>query len=185
MDARIDIADILRCGDKRRVTLLQYCVMSMMMEPLFVFLVQEYRWHATHDAALALYDVFCDASAPARIRACEVLPPRNLQLASTARSLREQSKQLRDAEESGAGAGIAAAAPYHHLFDFVVDSLRNDPSGSYARVQREFDPDLTPEQNLPGGRMSPAQRHFVEGVWRPRARPRLVEAGFWRISTIG
>ena len=32
--------------------------------------------------------------------------------------------------------------------------------------------------------MTQAQRHFVENVWKPQIRPRLVDAGFWQMQTI-
>jgi hypothetical protein len=40
-------------------------------------------------------------------------------------------------------------------------------------------------ENLPGGRLSAGQRAFVETVWRPRVRPQLVAAGFWRAANLG
>jgi hypothetical protein len=33
--------------------------------------------------------------------------------------------------------------------------------------------------------MTAGQKAFVENVWRPRVRPALVAAGFWRVATIG
>lgn len=47
-----------------------------------------------------------------------------------------------------------------------------------------YDPELEPEMNLPGGKLNAGQRYFVDKVWRPLARPRLVAAGFWQIATI-
>jgi len=48
--------------------------------------------------------------------------------------------------------GIPLRTPYRHLFDFVVDALRNDPDGDYACVANTFDPRLVPAEDLPGGK---------------------------------
>ena len=70
------------------------------------------------------------------------------------------------------------------LFDGLMKSMWADPDGALRRAERDYDPSLTPEANLPGGRMTPAQRIFVNDVWRPRVRPLLVDAGFWQLSSI-
>lgn len=158
--------------------------MSVQMEPVFVFLTQEYRLRPTHVAALALYDVFCVPDAPARIQARETLAPGDLGLLSVIRSLRQQRAQMMQPEPAEPAGGIPITTPHRHLFDSIARAVQNDPSGSYARLGRQFDPGLSPEQHLPGGSMSAAQRHFVNYVWRPLARPRLVEAGFWQIAVI-
>src|SRR5437867_2774371 len=80
------LTEILAKGGEQRVALLRYCVMSITMEPVFVFLAQEYRLRPTHAAALALYDVFCARDALARIGVMEALPPRNLQLQAAVES---------------------------------------------------------------------------------------------------
>jgi hypothetical protein len=180
----VDIDRILAAGGKQRIALLRLCVMSVQMEPVFVFLTQEYRLRPTHDAALALYDVFCAPDAPARIEARDMLAPRDLGLVSAIRSIRQQRDQMRQPEQGEPESGIPITTPHRHLFDGIARALQDAPSGSYARLGSEFDPRLSPEQNLPGGRMSAAQRHFVNYVWRTIARPRLVEAGFWRIADI-
>jgi hypothetical protein len=76
-------------------------------------------------------------------------------------------------------------APGRELFDVVVAFLRAEADGVLQRVARTFDPTLSPAENLPGGKMSQAQRTFVDNVWRPRVRPALVAAGFWRVGTVG
>jgi hypothetical protein len=77
------------------------------------------------------------------------------------------------------------AIPSAHLFDSVVSHLRGLEGGTMARIARDYDPERTPLENLPGGTMNASQRFFVDNVWRPRLRPRLVAAGFWRIATVG
>jgi hypothetical protein len=180
----VDIDRILALGGKQRIALLRLCVMSVQMEPVFVFLTQEYRLRPTHDAALALYDVFCAPDAPARIEARHMLAPRDLGLLSAIRSIRQQRDRMLQPEQADPEGGISITTPHRNLFDAIARALQENPGGSYARLRSEFDPQLSPEQNLPGGRMNAAQRHFVNYVWRPLARPRLVEAGFWRIANI-
>ncbi len=158
--------------------------MSIQMEPVFAFLTQEYRLRPTHDAALALYDVFCAPEAPARIRARDMLPPRDLRLLSAIRSIRQQRDQMMRPLEGEPDGGVRITTPHRHLFDGIARAVENDPNGNYARLGNQFDPQLSPEQHLPGGTMNAAQRHFVNYVWRPLARPRLVEGGFWRVAVI-
>jgi hypothetical protein len=179
-----DLAEILTKGGERRVALLRYCVMSVTMEPVFVFLTQEYRLRPTHAAALALYDVFCAPDALARIGVVEALPPRNLQLQATAESIRQQWTQLQSPLEADERSAVAITVPHRNLFDRVVEAVRNDPAGRFAAAASLYDPRLGPVQNLPGGKMNAGQRHFVESVWRPLARPRLAAAGFWQIANI-
>ncbi len=180
----VNIGEILVKGGEERVALLRYCVISVTMEPLFVFLTHEYRLRPTHLAALALYDVFCAPHAPARLGTLDVLPPRNLALKAAVESIRQQSAHLQSPRAPDDGATVSIATPHRNMFDFVVDSVQGDPTGRFARVGNQYDPGLAPHRNLPGGRMSAAQRHFVERIWRPLARPRLVAAGFWRIANV-
>lgn len=182
MMPRID--EILSAGGERRVAFLQLCVMSVTMEPMFVFLAQAYRLRPTHVGALALYDVFCAPDAPARIRALHVLPPRHLRLLSAIQVIRRQWAQMQSEEVPDEGSSVPITVPHRHLFDFVTEALLADPDGHYARLSRTFDPQRTPQQNLPGGKMSEAQRRFREKIWVPVARPRLVAAGFWQIGAI-
>jgi hypothetical protein len=180
----VDLADILMKGGEQRVALLRYCVMSVTMEPVFVFLAQEYRLRPTHAAALALYDVFCARNAAARITVWEALPPRNLQLQAAVDSIREQWAQLQLASQPDEHSRLAITLPHRNLFDRIADAARSDPTSGFARICSRYDPRLAPEQSLSGGRMSAVQRHFVENIWRPVARPRLVAAGFWQIANI-
>lgn len=180
----VDLTEILAKGGEQRVALLRYCVMSVTMEPVFLFLTQEYRLCPTHAAALALYDVFCARGALARIGVMEALPPRNLQLQAAVESIREQWTQLQSPPQADERSGVAITAPHRNLFDRVADAVRSDSAGRFAEVARQYDPSLAPQQNLPGGKMGVVQRHFVENIWRPVARPRLLAAGFWQIANI-
>ena len=154
--------------------------MSVTMEPVFLHLAHEYRMLPSHRAALALYDVFCAPDAPARINARLALPPRNLRLAATINSIRLQCRQQASAAETGG----PTVPPLRYLFDFVVETLINDPRGRIAQLRRRYNPSKSAIDNLPGGKMTEGQRAFVDRIWKPLVRPRLVTAGFWRIATI-
>jgi hypothetical protein len=180
-----DLDAILTRGGAHRVALFQYCVMAVAMEPLFVYLAGDYRLRPTHVSALALYDVFCAPRAPGRIRAPDILPPRNLRLAADAESVRIQWAQIQTGEDQPEGRTTRLMTPHKYLFDAVSARLRDDPNGPLARVRRSFDVRRAPEENLPGGRMSPGQRQFHDETWLPIIRPRLVAAGFWQVASIG
>lgn len=183
----IDVADTLVRGGQARIDLLKFCVMSIAMEPVFLFLAAEYRLRPTHAGALALYDVFCDPGSAARLRTYELLPPRELALAAEVARLRERWTAMQapppeeDAEQEPrtipAGAGRT-------LFDTLVRGVSADASGRIKALGAAYDPSLSAAENLPGGRMNPAQRSFVDNVWQPFARPRLASAGFWQIATV-
>jgi hypothetical protein len=184
MPSAINIDELFTRGGEKRIAFLRFCVMSVTMEPIFVFLTGEYRLRPTHAAALALYEVFCAPDAPARIRALHLLPPRDLRLLSATQSIRLQWAQMQSSEQTEEGSTAGIITPHKNLFDFVVNALRLDPQGRFMEVSNRYNPQLTPQQNLPGGKMNAAQRHFLENIWQPIARPRLVAAGFWRIADI-
>jgi hypothetical protein len=181
-NSSVDLTEILVKGGEQRVALLRYCVMSVTMEPLFVFLTHEYRLRPGHSAALALYDIFCAPDAPARIRALEVLPPRNLSLLAAIQAIRQQWAHLQRPEQPEEGPTVSITTPHRNLFDLVAHTVRTDTH--FTQLASRFDPRLSPQENMPNGRMNAAQRHFVEKVWRPAVRPRLVAAGFWQIASI-
>ena len=188
------IENLLKRGGTDRVDLLRYSVISVTLEPLVLFLVSEYRLRPGVVVALAIYDAFCAQTAPARIDAAELMPARDVRLASVVASLRAQAAAFAraldavqsanaDSDEAIPPAPVPPMAdPY--LFDPLVSTLWAEPEGALLRLEREYDAALTPEQNLPGERCSPSQLNFVSQVWRPRVRPLLVEAGFWQLSSI-
>lgn len=184
MPFMVDIEEILRRGGEVRVGLLRHCVLSGTMEPLFVFSVQEYRLRPTHLAALALYDVFCAAGAPARIRAPKVLPPYDLRIHAAIQVIRTQWARLQSPGGEDEASTVPITTPHKNLFEPVAEALRGDPQGGYRALARRYDPTRSPHENLPGGRMSASQRYFLEKIWQPVARPRLVAAGFWQLASI-
>ena len=180
----VDIPEILTKGGAQRLAFLRYCVLSFNVEPLFVFLVQEYRLRSSHAAALALFDVFCARHAPARLRADELLPPRELRVEAEVARIRAQWDQMQLPEPPDEESAIPVATPARDLFDAIVHGVLQDAKGRLARVSSTYDPARTPEENLPGGKMTEGQRQFVDSVWHPLLKPRLVAGGFWRIATV-
>jgi hypothetical protein len=168
---QIDINDLFAKGGKPLIDFLDYCVRSVQTDPLFLFLVQEYRNGPTARKAVALFEMTCARDAPAQISTARALYLYDARLADMMRSLAAQS------------AATPAPLPPKFLFDSVAAGLEKN-SASLPKIRRSYRPDRTPVENLPGGKMSPAQRHFVERVWQPVVRPRLTAAGFWRIATI-
>src|SRR5215203_845852 len=87
----VDFDEVCARGGKAQHDLLSTCVLSVQPEPLFVFLVREYRAAPTAAKAVALYDVFCatDAEAP--------LGPvaRDLRLTQTIATLRQALEKAR------------------------------------------------------------------------------------------
>jgi hypothetical protein len=173
----IDAARELERGGKILLDFLSYCVMAYRMEPVFVFLAREYRFRPTPAGALALYDAFLAPGADARLTSAAAhLPPGDLRL-------ERELRPFRWADPDSRLAFPAAPVP-RHLFDALVGWILAGEDNPVLRSGLDFDPALTPEANLPGGRMSAGQRAFVEGVWQPRLRRQLVAAGFWKIGNV-
>lgn len=182
----IDIDEILTRGGRARIDFLRYCVMSINIEPVFLFLAGEYRLRPAHAAALALFDLFCAADAPARLTAHELLPPRELGLGLEIARIRESWAELQtppsaDDEEPRP----VPPWPGRALFDALVRGVHADTHVRLAELATRYDPQRSPHENLPGGKLSTSQRQFVERVWTPIVRPRLTAAGFWQIATVG
>lgn len=176
----IDVDECLRHGGKPLITFLTFCIYSIRLEPLFVFLAGEFRLRPKVAGALALYDLFCAPQAPARIDAHLVLPPRELRLREAVERLRTAPSGPGEPEEPEVRRIVVA--PARQLFDVIVAHLRERPLVEYGR---DFDPELSATENLPNGRMNEAQRAFVDRVWQPRVRPQLVAAGFWKVANVG
>jgi hypothetical protein len=182
----VEIQQLFRVGGKQLIDLLDYCVKSMQMDPLFLFLVQEYRNAPTALKAVALYDLFCAAQAVAKVSAAEALPPFNGRMQEVIMPIKvsigalppvpanpdSQSQEIR-----------RLILPPKYLFDSVASAVQAC-SESLVQIERQYDPHRTPVENLPDGKMTIAQRHFVDKVWQPAIRPRLVDAGFWRVASV-
>ena len=192
----IDFEDLLTRGGDELLRFLHYCVYSVELAPVFVMLAGEYRLRPTVAGAIALFENFCAADAPARIAAEAVLFPRDMRLDQSIAHLRRQEKRFEDAAREVASQPASDSpgtrrpmppppAPLIYLFDHVVAHLLADAAGPVRAAARVFDPHREPLKNLPGGKLNAGQRAFLENVWRPRIRPRLVAAGFWRAATLG
>src|SRR5262245_18960881 len=157
----IDVEEVLRRGGKGLLDLLSYSVFSVQLEPLFVFLAGEFRQAPTAAKALALNDLFCAPGAPGRLRTYEVLEPRELRLRRALDPIREAAARPAPAEDEGEEMTPPVPIPAAHLFDFLVAQLQGLADGPLQQVARQYDPDKTPAENLPGGKMSAGQRSFV------------------------
>lgn len=172
------------------VNLLQFSIFSARPEPLFVYLVREYRNRPTAAGALGLFDQFCAPQAPFRLRAVELLPPRELTLAAAVATIRaavERSRVPPPPPVAGEDPPrpVRVPIPPAALFLRIEEALLTDPDGELARVAATFRPDQGPFENLPGGKLTPGQRAFVDGVWLKRVRPALLAAGFGRVGSLG
>lgn len=184
----VDLDELLRRGGQSTIDLLNFAIYSVQPEPVFVFLVQEYRYGPTAARALVLHDVFCAPGSPFRLRASEILEPRDLRLRSSLDPLRqaiERRFSMDDDGETDECETPNVPIPAAHLFDFLVSHLRGLSEGPLQQIIATYDPARTPVENLPNGRMTVGQRAFVERVWRPAIRPRLAASGFWRVTTLG
>jgi hypothetical protein len=174
----IDLDKVFSRGGGELIEVLNFCVRSVQMDPIFAFLVDQYRVSPTAAKAVALYDMFLAPAAPGRINAAEHLPPRDLGLQVLVQSFRGGSgPQL-------SGAPILKVQPGKFLFDAVALHLRKNRRGAIAKIKRRYNPELSATENLPGGKMTIGQKRFVEQIWQRRVRPALVVAGFRRIANI-
>jgi len=181
---RADINEIFGHGGKESVELLDYCVRSIQVDPIFVFLVQQYRSAPTVPKAVALYDIFCVPNALARISTQNVLPPLDLRIQSSIRPFRADLTRSQVRNFSSPGTAFPRLLPPKYLFDFIAQAVQEN-SSAFSHIRRRYKRSRTPIENLPGGEMTSTQRHFVEKIWEPIIRPHLLAAGFWRIASIG
>lgn len=176
-----DHTTIFAQGGQPLVRFLELCVLSIETDPLFLFLAREYRTQPTRQRAIALYDLFLAAEAPARVSTAETRPPRNLTLLQAVETIRRQAA----AGGASEAATVPMTAPARYLFDGVAAQLADSAGGAIAALVERFDPELAAAENLEGGRMTPAQQRWVKEVWQAIVRPRLVAAGFWRVANLG
>ncbi len=171
-------------GGQKLINLLDYCVRSMEIAPVFLFLVQEYRRAPTAAKAVALFEVFCQANAPAKLDVAAATPPINPQIQTALYPFLASQENGLGPEGTRLGRSQPVRMPPKYLFDFIAEAVQRN-SGSFRRVCLHYRPSKSPLENLAGGKMTAAKRHFVEKIWEPTLRPRLISAGFWRISSIG
>lgn len=182
--ARTDIIGIFSQGGKDLLNLLDYCIRSIQTDPVFIFLVQDYRNAPTVAKAVALYDLFCVPNALARLTTQEVIPPLDLRLQIALRPFREYWTRAQAVKLSPMAAALPPLIPPKYLFDVVAGRVQ-ESSKTFSNIGKKYKGRRTPTENLPGGKMTAPQRYFVEKIWQPIIRPQLVAAGFWRIASIG
>ncbi len=192
----IDVSTIFERGGRELIDLLEYSVLSTKTDLVFAFLVREYRLLPTAAGAVALHDMFCSAVAPAKIGPNGLLSLRSMRFDQTIMRYRADSPTMIDAvDPEGGQAGDGGSeessvdrtqvdTPPSYLFDSIVREISAGDNTVIAAVQLGYDPSITPQENLPGGRLTDGQRAFVNNVWLPIVRPNLVAAGFWRIATV-
>lgn len=173
--------EVLETLDRRcKATLdfLDFCVRSMQMDPLFLFLVEEYRANPTVPKAVSLFHTFCAPGALAKVS----VDPDEANIQAAMRPINVSWTRMQAALVFGPGNGAPPVPPPASLFDRVAASITG--AGILTRLRRHYDPDRSPIENLPGHRMNRVQQHFTERLWQPIIRPHLVAAGFWRIAEV-
>lgn len=183
MPMPVDIPATLSQGGDGAISLLQFCIRSGQLEPLFLYLTQDYQQRPSHLAALTLFDMFCASNAPARLSVATVLPPQELRLSGSITMLRQQWQQMQQVRAGQAideEKKLFIAQPQRGLFDTVVAAF----GPRFELIASQFDPDKRVNDNLPDGKLSAGQRNFVNLVWQAKVRPQLASAGFWRVTTL-
>ncbi|MDV6033347.1 MAG: hypothetical protein F9B45_25325 [Phycisphaera sp. RhM] len=209
---------IMQRGGRELIELLTHCVFSFNTDVLFLYCVGEYQLRPQAVSAIAIYDVFCAPTAPARISDLSLIPPKDVRIEQTIAPLRQafQAATCDPPPSGGVAGGVADGVaddesgsagqddrqdavqdestqpvrpavplPPRYLFDSIAASLSVSEQAKIATLEGYYDPKRTPQENLPGGELTAAQRAFVDHVWMPRIRPYLVSSGFWRVSTVG
>lgn len=122
-------------GGRELVDLLTHCVFSFNTDALFLFLVREYQFRPQADSALAIYDVFCAANAPARISDTRSIPPKDMRIDHAICTLRREflaatqppdATQPDGAEVAGqdsAGQGSADESPENQSETVAVEDV--------------------------------------------------------------
>jgi hypothetical protein len=179
----INIEEVFEKGGKPAAELLDYSIRSQQVDPVFLYLVRDFRIAPSMAKAIALYEIFCGPQAPSRVSVIEVLPPQDMRLQEAVRPLRTHWTRVQATAVFDADNRVPPLLPARYLFDSVTKAL--EQGCCCAGIRQNYDPELSPVQNLPGGKMTPNQRYFVDKVWQPIIKPHLTAAGFWRIASIG
>ena len=181
----IDLQLTFRSGGKQLIDLLDYCIRSVQIDPLFLFLVQEYRNGPTAAKAVALYELFCAPNALAKISANKLLTIRLQGAISQLKASLQPPPAVPqpDPQNIEPIPVRQPLLPPKYLFEFVTNAVLEE-SDYLIQIEQHYQPDRTPIENLADGKMTMAQRHFVDKIWEPIVRPQLVQAGFWGIASV-
>ena len=184
-----NVEQIFERGGRDLVNLLEYCVLSVKKDVLFLYLAGQYRLRPGAVSVVALYDLFCANDAPARISVNASLPPFDRRLEQAIVPFRHAVQWIGDAarragKEVESEGPLPPLLPPRYLFDSILQSLTVVDSSQIQDIHANYDPALTPHENLPGGKLTVGGRAFVDNVWLPVVRPRLVSAGFWGVAAV-
>jgi hypothetical protein len=179
----LEIKEVFGRGGRDLIRLLKYCVRSVQLDPIFLFLVGEFRRSPTVAKAVALYDIFCSPHGPARISVEEVIPPFNLKIQDLIRPLRINWTRVKASRFAPPETAVTPMLPPRYLFDFISEAVEEN-SPAVTQVCEEYQYVQLPPDGLPSQQMTPEQKEFVDKVWQPLVRPHLVAAGFWRVASI-
>src|SRR5262245_4598428 len=115
---RVNVNEIFTKGGKPLHDFLDYCVRSIQMDLLFIFLVGEDRWIPSGAKAVALYYNFCAPNAPGRVSAVKTLPPYDVRLREAIQPLAAHQNGLKGLPAGQNGP--LPPLPAKYLFDRVV-----------------------------------------------------------------
>ena len=149
-------------GGRELIELLTHCVFSFNTDVLFLYLVREYQFRPQAVGAIAIFDVFCGASAPARISATSTIPPRDMRIDHTISQLRAALQM--------ATAPVAVSAP-------PVTAKQGDPKQGVSEQAAEGTAQPTkPSDGEPirhpvanEGEEEPVARHVAFSLGQPSA----------------
>jgi len=169
----MEVLETLDRRSKGTLDFLDYCVRAMQLDPLFLFLAQEYRINPTIPKAVALFHTFCAPVAPAKVS----IEPDHDRMQHLMRPITVTWTRMQAALVFGPGNAAPAMPPPPSLFDAIVEKIMR--AGVIGKLKGAYQArhDVSEENNR-------VQQHFVEKIWRPIIRPHLVAAGFWRISEL-
>ncbi len=71
----VDLNATFSSGGRPLIDFLEYCVLSIQMDPVFCYLARDFKSLPSATKAVALYEAFCAPTTPARISCHKLLPP--------------------------------------------------------------------------------------------------------------
>ena len=160
---------------------LDFCVRSGEMDPVFVCLAKDYRENPTICKAVALYDIFCAPASPAKVRADNFLPPKDMRIQNAMRPIKLNWTRLQAALVFGPSNTIVPLHPPESLFDALCTHL--EKSEAVRNAKRRYQAQQRRTRHAPRA-LSAFQQHFVEKIWHPIIRPHLLAAGFFQLPAL-
>lgn len=168
----------LERGGKSQIDLLGFCVNRRRVDVLFYFLVREYRLFPTWLAAWVLYEEFCLENSAARLSVVTTDRDLPVSFVNSIAVIQQNLEAYFELPEDERVPLNRLPRPDRSLFDFWIERMKRHPAAPLDAAMRDYEA----RDAATSGAMD---AHFLNEIWRPRVRPRLVAAGFWRIATIG